>query len=293
MVTPWYERLFQLIGFDILLIGALFYLAVLIARELNQPNSPYEAFGKGWEKFRKEFGLQPSPTSNAQGKLPTVKAIGGGAAILMLAAAGGMVLDGVAHRVVDWEESKELNINNLFKFDVPDDRIKRNAFYAVASTTTDVWDKCDPKRTKDASRGANEQWATRQAKELYQEAYLRILDSDKKDIKSSLARDELLLKLFRVMFVLSGLLFMITLGTVWRSHKKQRLEVALTLGLATFLFLYLWSAQSRHYYKRVFHAYAIIVQKGDQKIAGFLPPQPEVSMEWDCGTSKAEQKAKQ
>ena len=258
MTTPWYTRFLELIGFDILLIGALFILAVLIARELLKTDPPFVAFKRAWDAFCNLFGLNTNAEAQAPSLLQTAKAIGGGAAILMLAAAAGMVLDGVAHRVVDYDPEQGLSFSQIIKFDVPDDHIKRKAFESVTVPSTE---------------------AMRQAKELYQHAYLRVLDSGRQDIKTVLSRDELLLKLFRVMLVLSSLLSLFVLGTVFKNHLLQRLLLLLLFVFTSFLFLYLWSEQSRHYYKRVFHAYALI--DGKASPTGFLlitDPKPG-----DCG----------
>jgi hypothetical protein len=94
---------------------------------------------------------------------------------------------------------------------------------------------------------------------LYQQAHLRILDSSKTDIKTDLSRDELFLKLFRVMFVLTVILFLATLLTIGTGGQiGARAAMAGLLVCMGLLFLYSWSQQSRHYYKKVYHAYSII-----------------------------------
>jgi hypothetical protein len=282
MTTPWYARFLELIGFDILVIGALFILAVMIARELLKSDPPFAAFNRAWDDFRNLFGLNNSAGEQGTSLLQTAKAIGGGAAILILAAVAGIVLDGVAHRVVDYDAEKGPTFGEMIKFAMPDDVIKREAFEAAAAPWTDSWDRGDKDNAK---RGPSERWATRQAKELYQDAYLRVLDSGKQDIKTALARDELLLKLFRVMLVLTSLLALFALGTAWKPHRAQRFALLLLFAFASVLFLYLWSTQSRHYYKRVFHAYALI--DGKTPPTGFLPKSPD-SKTMDCAKSGGE-----
>jgi hypothetical protein len=267
MATPWYSKFLELIGFDILLVGALFILVVLIARELVKTEPPFTAFKRGWDEFRVRFGLKSDPDNQEAGALTTAKAIGGGTAILMLAAAAGMTLDGIAHRVVDYSPEDGLSFNERLKFDMPDDTIKQKAFQNVAGEWTNAWDCV--KHAHAAAKQSTEDPTTHHAKELYQDAYLRVLASDKQDVKSSLARDELMLKLFRVLLVLTLLLSLFAFGTLWRSHLIQRLAMALALAFTCFVLLYLWSTQSRHYYKRVFHAYAMI--DGKTPPSGFLP----------------------
>ena len=335
MTTPWYQKALEAIGFDIILIGALFILTVFIVQELGKPESPFLAFYRGWQRFCEYFGLNTQANADSTSVLATVKAVGSGMAVLLLAAGAGMTLDAFAHRVLDVKPSLPESRPGLeladqhtanappefrscdgscflqeIKFAWPQDEIKREAFDATAATWTNTWhpklkiflkDEQDPAESPATCRGPRELFLNsyadakssdtaekfqklcandqkhvleflqrlaklrkleeRQAKELYQQAHLRILDSGKTEIKTDLSRDELVAKLFRVMFVLTVILFLAALLTIKAGGKGQIGARAAMAGLLVgigLVFIYSWSQQSRHYYKKVYHAYSII-----------------------------------
>jgi hypothetical protein len=114
------------------------------------------------------------------------------------------------------------------------------------------------------------------AQELLQHAYVLALSSDSERVVSMLRYEYIVVKVLRVLFLEATLLFFVAVCGPWMRHlllkPRRKLgpagfwrairQLCLLLALP-FLFLMLWSDQSKRYYKKVVYSYLVLADKND------------------------------
>jgi hypothetical protein len=132
------------------------------------------------------------------------------------------------------------------------------------------------------------------AKELLQHAYVRTLNSNSERLVSMLRYEYVAVKVLRVLFLESALLFFVAVFGPWRRRLLQALlgprpnfdaarfwraagQLCLLLALPL-LFIMLWSAQSKRYYKKIVHSYLVLANENDVIMSNEPTPNPAPSV---------------
>jgi hypothetical protein len=184
----------------------------------------------------------------------------------------------------------------------PEDAIKYDALKAVSNLYNDQKDtfQANHKITKaecdnwdEGSEGESGKEAAiyqkgeSHAKELFQRAYAWTLSSNNTSVQAALRYEYLVIKVLRTLFASSIILLLVAIFGPWRRAAVLRLlgakietplaakikawVICVLLFSLPFLFLALWSTQSKRYDKKVFHAYILMAKDNDNDVLKLSP----------------------
>ena len=243
-----YGALIEFIGFDIIFLGLLTLLASCVTGQLwkSTPAEAMGAFASGWRCYQKYLGGSlDSETKRSKRSLISM---------LLMAGLLGMVVNIAADRLLDtrtglWSSEDELKCK----------AVNAVAENLVAAGRTKVY--LGNHKTKE------------RAKELLQHAYVSTLSSDNERLVAMLRYEYVAVKVLRVLFLETTLLFLVALFGPWRRRLGQgnfgkarfwrSAGQLCLLSALPILCLTLWSAQSKRYYKKIVHSYLVLAKDKD------------------------------
>lgn len=223
--------------------------------------------------------------------------------VLLMAGLFGMVINIIGDRMLDSDLIRFLPVPPIWvKADAgqlklsrwpcegwqPEDAIKTDALKAVSSLYLEADNAAfkaghlipgKSTETKTVCSWSEKSYESQEAhaKEFFQHAYAWALASKNEQVLSALRYEYLVIKVLRTLFAISTFLLLIALcgrwrktlwdtgrNGIWGELKNPRSIIGvLILLLSPFLFLTLWSTQSKRYDKKVFHAYLVLADNKD------------------------------
>ncbi|HEX5718909.1 MAG TPA: hypothetical protein VF179_22295 [Thermoanaerobaculia bacterium] len=255
-----YGALIEFVGFDIIFLGLLTLLACCVTWQLwkSTPDETIDAFASGWRDYQEHLRCLDSDTKHSKRTL---------VGMLLMAALLGMLVNITGDRLLDTEELvTNIPIPGFWS---SEDEIKLEAVKTIAKDLVAAGHSkayLDNHNNKDA------------AQDLLQHAHVFTLSSDSERVVSMLRYEYIVVKVLRVLFLEATLLFFVAVCGPWMRYlllKPRRklgragfwratLQLCLLLALP-YLFLMLWSDQSKRYYKKVVYSYLVLADKIDVK----------------------------